>query len=71
MTHYHYAWYLALFGRMDEAMVEHKRAKELDPLNPLHTAWLGELYRWEGRYEEALEEVRKSLELNPVTLRSI
>jgi serine/threonine-protein kinase len=65
MTHYHYAWYLALFGRVDEAIVEHKRARELDPLNPLHTAWLGELYLMKGQEEEALEEARKSLELNP------
>ncbi len=65
MAHYHYAWYLALFGRVDEAIVEHKRAKELDPLNPLHTAWLGWLYLWKGQEEEALEEARKSLELNP------
>jgi tetratricopeptide (TPR) repeat protein len=65
MTHYHYAWYLSLFGRVDEAIVEHKRARELDPLNPLHTAWLGSLYLMKGQEEEALEEARKSLELNP------
>jgi len=65
MTHYHYAWYLALFGRLDEAIVEHKRARELDPLNPLHTAWLGTLYLWKGQDEEAIEEARKSLELDP------
>ena len=65
MTHYHYAWYLALFGRLDEAIVEHKRARELDPLNPLHTAHLGTLYWMGERYEEAIDEARKSLELNP------
>jgi serine/threonine protein kinase/tetratricopeptide (TPR) repeat protein len=65
MIHYHYAWYLALFGRIDEAIEEHKRAKELDPLNPLHTAYLGWLYWYEGRYDEAIEEARKSLEINP------
>jgi len=65
LTHYHYAWYLALFGRLDEAIEEHKRAQELDPLMPLHTAWLGRLYQYAGRYEEAIDEARKSLELNP------
>ena len=40
MNHYHYAWYHALFGRLDEAIAEHKRAQALDPLRPLHTAWL-------------------------------
>ncbi|MBT8384942.1 MAG: hypothetical protein KJO83_04430, partial [Bacteroidia bacterium] len=42
-NHYHRAWYLALFGRMNEAIEEHKLAQELDPFTPLHTAWLGGL----------------------------
>ncbi len=58
-NHYHRAWYLALFGRMNEAIDEHKLAQELDPFTPLHTAWLGELYRMVGLYEEGLAEVEK------------
>jgi tetratricopeptide (TPR) repeat protein len=58
-NHYHRAWYLALFGRMNEAIEEHKLAQELDPFTPLHTAWLGELYRMVGLYEEGLAEVEK------------
>ncbi len=65
MNHYHYAWYLAVFGRLDEAIVEHKRAQELDPLTPLHTSWLGGLYWIGGDYEKAIEEVQKALELDP------
>jgi serine/threonine protein kinase/Flp pilus assembly protein TadD len=34
-------------------------------LTPLHTAWLGGLYWIWGRYDEALEEVQKALELSP------
>jgi len=64
-TRYHYAWFLYLMGRMDEAIVEHTLAKELDPLTPLHTAWLGGLYLRDGQYERAMEEARNSLELNP------
>ena len=59
-NHYHRAWYLALFGRMNEAIDEHKRAQELDPFVPLHTAYLGELYRWVGLYDEGLIEAEKS-----------
>lgn len=59
-NHYHRAWYLAMFGRMNEAIEEHVRAQELDPFTPLHTAWLGELYRWVGRYEDALAETDKA-----------
>ena len=62
-NHYHRSWYLALFGRMNEAIEEHKRAQELDPFTPLHTAWLGELYRWVGLYEEGLVEVEKASQM--------
>lgn len=64
MNRYHYAWYLALFERLDEAIEEHKRAQELDPLTPLHTAWLGELYNLAGRHDDALAEARKTLEMD-------
>ena len=65
MAHYHLAWFLALQGQMQEAIAEHIKAREADPLNPLHTAWLGELYRWNGQYDLAITEARKSIELNP------
>jgi TolB-like protein/tetratricopeptide (TPR) repeat protein len=58
-NHYHRAWYLALFGRMNEAIDEHKRAQELDPFTPQHTVLLGELYRIVGLYEEGLAEIKK------------
>ncbi len=62
-NHYHRAWYLALFGRMNEAIFEHKRAQELDPFTPLHTVWMAELYRWVGQYKLALGELDKALEM--------
>ena len=63
-NHYHRSWYLALFGRMNEAIAEHKRAQELDPFTPMHTAWLAELYRWVGEYDLALDELEKVFEMN-------
>jgi serine/threonine protein kinase/tetratricopeptide (TPR) repeat protein len=65
MTHYHYAWCLALFDRLDEAIAEHKLARDLDPLRALNTGWLGGLYNYGGRYDEAIVEANKALELNP------
>ena len=59
-NHYHRAWYLALFGRMNEAIEEHKLAQELDPFTPNQTAWLGELYRWVGMYEEGIYQTEKA-----------
>jgi len=64
MAHYHLAWYLALQGPMREAIAEHIKAREADPLNPLHTAWLGGLYRWDGQPELAIAEEQKAIELN-------
>ncbi len=65
MTHYHYAWFLCLFDRLDEAIVEHKLARDLDPLRALNTGWLGDLYNYAGRYDEAIVEAKKALELEP------
>jgi len=65
MTHYHYAWYLVIFDRLNEAISEHKLARDLDPLRALNTAWLGELYNYAGRSDEAIVEAKKAIELNP------
>jgi len=63
-NHYHRAWFLALFDKMDMAVAEHKKAQELDPFTPLHTAWLAELYRWSGEYDLALEELQKVFDMS-------
>ncbi|WP_445382080.1 hypothetical protein [Robiginitalea sp. IMCC43444] len=59
-NHYHRAWYLALFGRMEEAIAEHKRAQEIDPFSSMHTSWLAALYRMNGQYTQALKELDKA-----------
>jgi TolB-like protein/tRNA A-37 threonylcarbamoyl transferase component Bud32/Flp pilus assembly protein TadD len=64
-NHYHYAWYLAMFGRVEEAVAEHIRAKELDPLTPLHTVLLPGMYWFSGNNERALAEARTTLEQYP------
>jgi tetratricopeptide (TPR) repeat protein len=70
IAHYHYAWYLALVGRMDEAIAEHRRAAELDPFAPGFTAWLGALYQHEGRHDDAIEVATKALELGMTYVRA-
>jgi serine/threonine-protein kinase len=64
-AHYWYAWQLALFDRMDSAVAEHKRAEAVDPLNPFNSAWLGELYTWQGRYDEAMAAAQRALAVDP------
>ena len=55
VNHYHYAWFLDLFRRWDQAVVEHKRAAALDPFMPAPSAWLGLLYADAGRVDEGIK----------------
>ena len=65
LNHYHHAWYLALFGRSDEAVAEHKRARELDPLTPLFTVWLPGLHLYLGQTKQALAAAQENIERYP------
>ena len=42
---------------------EHKLAQKFDPFNPLHTAWLGALYTFDGQHEKAIETAFEALEM--------
>ncbi len=63
MAHYHYAWALYLFGRNEEAVIEHELAWKCDPFNPGITAFLGALYSYLGRYEDAIKHAYKSFDI--------
>jgi tetratricopeptide (TPR) repeat protein len=56
---------LSALGRFDDAIVEGKRAVELDPLSLINNADLGNTYFLARRYDEAIEQVRKTLEMDP------
>ena len=64
-NHYHYAWFLALHHRIAEAIVEHERARDLDPMTPANTAWLGMVYAIDKRYDAAIAAAQKGIEMNP------
>jgi len=64
-NHYHYAWFLVLFGRVEEAIVEHRLGQGLDPLSPSHTAWIPSLFWYRGDNERALREARINAERYP------
>lgn len=71
MNHYHHAWFDVLFDRIDEAIAEHRKAQQLDPLTPLHTAWLGELYYMKGQYQRGVDEAFKALEFAPESIAGL
>ncbi len=60
-----YGGYLSLLGRHDEAIAEHERATQLDPLSLIANANLTRALYWARRYDEAIAQARKTLELDP------
>jgi tetratricopeptide (TPR) repeat protein len=63
--HAHYAFCLVLFGRNDEAFAEMQRALALDPLSPRFGFSSGRLRFFTRQYDTAIEQYRKTLELDP------
>ena len=63
-AHHWYADYLTAMGRFDEALVEIRRARELDPFS-LFINWnVGRILFFARRYDEALTELRRTLEMD-------
>jgi TolB-like protein/Tfp pilus assembly protein PilF len=62
-------WYgratLLLAGQFDHAIAEGKRAVELDPVSPINRADLGGVYTMLRRYDEAVQQLRSTLEIDP------
>ncbi len=64
-AHQWYAELLSFLGRHDEALAEIAKAWELDPFSPLINAAWGQRLSAAGRFREALERFRDTLELEP------
>jgi TolB-like protein/Flp pilus assembly protein TadD len=62
-------WYsdsvLAPTERLQEALAEMKRALELDPLSPIINGELALAYETVDRYDEAIEQFHRTIELEP------
>jgi eukaryotic-like serine/threonine-protein kinase len=65
VAHAWYSAYLAAMGRPDEAIVEGKRAQELDPLSLITNAALARPFYNARRYDEAIAQSKKTLEIDP------
>lgn len=63
--HHVYANYLAKIGRMDQAIDELKKAKELDPLSLHINVGLGKLYYMARRYNDSITLCFETLDIEP------
>jgi TolB-like protein/Tfp pilus assembly protein PilF len=64
-THQGYALLLSNLGRHEEAIIEIKTARDLDPLAPRIAANVGNMLYRAREYDQALEELRMAIELYP------
>jgi len=65
LAHYWFAGALSAAGKHDEAIASIQRAQELDPLSPMINADAGWYYFYARRYEDAIRECRRALEVDP------
>jgi serine/threonine-protein kinase len=63
--HEQYAWSLAAQGRLEEALAEMNRARELDPLSLLVNTGVGGILMYKRQTDEAIAQNRRTLELKP------
>jgi TolB-like protein/DNA-binding winged helix-turn-helix (wHTH) protein/Tfp pilus assembly protein PilF len=63
--HWYGEAFLAVTGRFDEALVEMKRAAELDPLSPIISTDVGVTLYLARRYDQAIPHLARTLELYP------
>jgi DNA-binding winged helix-turn-helix (wHTH) protein/TolB-like protein/Tfp pilus assembly protein PilF len=64
-AHQWYGLMLASLGRFSEAEAEVKRAQQLDPLSPITSMAVAEVYTWERHYDRSVGQYQKLLALNP------
>ena len=64
-AHHGYSYYLVITERLDEAVNESERARDLDPFDYYVNDWLGQALYHARRYDEALAQMRRTLEMFP------
>jgi len=64
-AHQWYGLLLASLGRFPEAEIEVRRAQQLEPLSPIINIAVAEVFTWERRYDDAIAEYKKIIELDP------
>ena len=64
-AHHWYAWHLSLLGQYDEAIVEMRKAQNLDPLSLIINADLAEILILAHSYDESMQQSLKTIEMDP------
>jgi eukaryotic-like serine/threonine-protein kinase len=64
-VHQPYSVFLRIMGRWEEAIMEAKRAQELDPLTISTNYTVATAYFWARQYDQALDQLKKTEELDP------
>ena len=64
-AHHWYAHIVAGMGRAEEAIASAKRAQAIEPLSLAINTGVGMHYYFARRYDEAVEQLRKTLEIDP------
>lgn len=64
-AHHWYGFDLAAVGRFDEAIIEIRKAQEIDPLSLIINASAGWIFYHARQYDQAIEQERKTLEIDP------
>ena len=64
-VHQWYAEHLARTGRLQEAIVEARKAEELDPTSPLTNGIVGTTFYRARQYDRAIEQLEKTLDMDP------
>jgi TolB-like protein/DNA-binding winged helix-turn-helix (wHTH) protein/Tfp pilus assembly protein PilF len=64
-AHHWYSWHLSLVGRNSEAIVEMRKAENLDPLSLIINADLAELLLIAHLPDESIQQSRKTIEMDP------
>ncbi len=64
-TPHWYAEYLAAMERLDEAIVEKKRASRLDPISMIINTTVGWMFYFARQYDQAIEQIKKAFEIDP------
>jgi TolB-like protein/Tfp pilus assembly protein PilF len=64
-SHFWYAWHLWFIDGFDEAIACLRTASALDPLVPLYQSTIGLVQYCARRYDEAMEQCQRVLEIHP------